>query len=221
MPAVAVASLAEYWLWSARFRPFTALVIQTRSNVPEQVFGLGAVGAHVESNVGFKVAGVLVALDADEGDCVRAGQVLARFDARDVEAQLAVAKAGVVQAKTNISKAKADVMSAFATITNATAISERDAQLIKSGIVSTEQAETNQAAVRVAAANMVSAQSGVLLAKAQLQSAEAAQTVSEATLANYTRYAPYDPWVVSRNLDLGSVVNPGQSVFTLVAPKGI
>jgi multidrug resistance efflux pump len=83
------------------------------------------------------------------------------------------------------------------------------------------KAETNQAAVRVAAANMVSAQSGVLLAKAQLQSAEAAQTVSEATLANYTRYAPYDAWVVSRNLDLGGAVNPGQSVFTLVAPKGI
>ncbi len=219
--AILVASIAGFWLWSARFRPLTVPVIQAQANVPERVFGLGTVGAHVESNVGFKVAGVLVALDADEGDHVRAGQVLARLDARDVEAQLAVAKAGVVQAKASISKAEADVTSASATFKNASAISERDSRLIKSGIVSKEQAETDRATVRVAAANLVSARSGVLLAKAQLQSAEAAQAVSEATLANYTLYAPYGAWVVSRNLELGSAVNPGQSVFTLVAPKGI
>ena len=219
--AMAVASLAGFWLWSARFRPLTVPIVQTQANVPEQVFGLGTVGAHVESNIGFKVGGVLVALDADEGDHVRAGQALARLDARDVEAQLAVAKAGVAQAEANIAKAEADVTSASATLSNATAISERDTRLIKSGIVSTEQTDTDRATVRISAANLASAQSGVLLAKAQLQSAEAAQAVGEATLANYALYAPYDAWVVSRNLDLGSAVNPGQSVFTLVAPKGI
>jgi multidrug resistance efflux pump len=43
---------------------------------------------------------------------VPGGTVLARLDARDVAAQLAVAKAGVVQAEANLTKADADVASA-------------------------------------------------------------------------------------------------------------
>ncbi len=219
--AVLAAGFAGFWYWSARVRALAVPVAAIRTNVAEQVFGLGTVGAHVESEVGFKVSGVLVAVDADEGDHVRTGQVLARLDARDIEAQLAVAKAGVAQAEANVTKAEADVASAKATLVNATAISTRDSRLIKSGLVSTEQAETDQAAVRIAAANLVSARSGVVLAKAQLRSAKATRMVSEATLADYTLYAPYDAWVVSRNLNLGSAVNPGQSVFTLIEPKGI
>lgn len=219
--AVLAAGLAGFWYWSARVRALAVPVASVQTNVAEQVFGLGTVGAHIESDVGFKVSGVLVAVDADEGDHVRAGQVLARLDARDIEAQLAVTKAGVAQAEANVTKAEADVASAAATLANATAISTRDSRLIKSGLVSIEQADTDEAAVRIAAANLVSARSGVVLAKAQLRSAKATRMVSEATLADYTLYAPYDAWVVSRNLNLGSAVNPGQSVFTLVAPKEI
>ena len=40
---------------------------------------------------GFKLAGGLAALDADQGDRVRAGQMIARLNARDIEAQVAVA----------------------------------------------------------------------------------------------------------------------------------
>jgi HlyD family secretion protein len=47
-------------------------VAPVQTNVKEQVFGLGTVGARVRSNVGFKVAGVLGALDADQGDVVPA-----------------------------------------------------------------------------------------------------------------------------------------------------
>ena len=54
-----------------------------------------------------------------------------------------------------------------------------------------------------------------------MQSAEAQQAFQEATLANYTLRAPYDAWVISRNLELGSMPNPGQSVFTLVAANTV
>ncbi|HVB69255.1 MAG TPA: biotin/lipoyl-binding protein [Acetobacteraceae bacterium] len=54
----------------------------------EQVYGLGTVGADVQSNVGFKVAGVVNEIDANEGDRVNAGTVLARLNARAIAAQV-------------------------------------------------------------------------------------------------------------------------------------
>src|SRR5687767_5226761 len=83
--ALAAAALASWFIFLA---PVTVLVVPVQSNVRQQVFGLGTVGARVQSNIGFKVAGVLVGLHADQGDTVKAGQVLARLDARDIEAQI-------------------------------------------------------------------------------------------------------------------------------------
>ncbi|HUZ71742.1 MAG TPA: efflux RND transporter periplasmic adaptor subunit [Stellaceae bacterium] len=207
--------------WYSLTRPMVVSIAPVATNVPEQVFGLGTVGARVQSNVGFKVPGVLVALMADQGDRAHAGQVLAQLDARDITAQLAVAKAGVAQAQANIQKAKADVASATASLANAKAISARRAALAQHGNASAEEAQTTEATMRVAAANLGAAQSEVSVAEAARQSAEAQEAFEQATLANYTLYAPYDAWIVSRNLELGSMPNPGQSVFTLVAAHSV
>ncbi len=208
--------VAAWLAWSSMLRPLTVPVAPVEANLPEQVFGLGTVGARVLSDVGFKVAGVLVALTADQGERVRAGQVLARLDAHDIAAQLAVATAGVAQAHATIEKAHADAVSAAANLANAKAVAARRAALVKSGFATVEETQTTDAAARVAAANLAAAQSGVAVAEAALKSAEAQETFGEATLANYALRAPYDAWVVSRNLELGSAANPGQSVFTLV-----
>jgi HlyD family secretion protein len=214
---IAVLALTGFLSWSIFLSPVTVSIVPVEANVREQVFGLGTVGARIQSNVGFKVAGVLFALKADQGDRVQAGQVLARLDARDIEAQLALAKAGVAQARANIDKAKADVVSATANLANTKAIAARRAALVKNGYATVEETQTADAAARVASANFGAAQSLVTVAEAALESAEAQEAFEEATLANYTLHAPYDAWVVSRNLELGSAANPGQSVYTLVA----
>jgi HlyD family secretion protein len=216
-----VVAVAAFLSWSAFLSPVTVSVAPMQSDVRQQVFGLGTVGARVQSNVGFKVAGVLAALDADQGDRVRAGQVIARLDARDIEAQIAVAKAAVAQARAGLEKAKTDVESAAANLANARAIAARRQSLVARGFKSVEEAQTTDALARVAARNLAAAQAGVVVAEATVQSAEAQQAFQEATLANYTLRAPYDAWVISRNLELGSAANPGQSVFTLVAANTV
>lgn len=218
---VVALGLAGFASWQVFLSPVTVSVASVQSNVREQVFGLGTIGARVQSNVGFKVTGVLFALKADQGYRVKAGQVLAQLDARDIEAQLALAKAGVAQARANIDKAKADVTTADANLINAKTIAARRAALVKKGVATVEETQTTAAAARVADANLTSAQSGVTVAEAAFQSAEAQEAFEQATLANYTLYAPYDAWIVSRNLELGSAINPGQSVFTLVEAHGV
>lgn len=214
---VIVLGFAGFLSWSYYLSPVTVLIAPAQLGVRLQVYGLGTVGARIQSNAGFKVSGVLVALKADQGDRVQAGQELAQLDARDVEAQFALAKAGVGQARANIEKAKANVASADANLINAKAVAARRAALVKNGFATIEETQTTDAAARVAAANLVSAQSGLTVAEAALRSTQAQEAFAQATLSYYTLYAPYDAWVVSRNLELGSIPNPGQSVFTLVA----
>ena len=217
----ALVAIAGFFAWRTFLSPLTVSVAPVESGVREQVFGLGTVGARVQSNIGFKVAGVLAALDADQGDRVRAGQVLARLDASDVAAQVAVATAAVAQARANLEKAEADVASAKANLSNAKAIAARRAALVGKGFATIEETQTTEAAARVAAATLGAAQAGIDVAKAALASATAQETYEEATLANYTLAAPYDAWIVSRNLELGSAVNPGQSVFTLLEAHSV
>ncbi len=217
---IAVAG-AAFWTWSHILRPVAVEVASVSSNVPLQVYGLGTVGADVQSNVGFKVAGVLVDLKAEDGDHVKAGQILARLDARDVEAQVAQARAGVLQARAAIDKAQADVTAAQANLANAQAMAGRRQALVKRGFASVEETETNVAAMRVADANLTVARTEVETSQAGLAVALAQQDFQEATLANYTLSAPYDAWVMARNLSLGAMPVPGQAVFTLVAPRTI
>jgi HlyD family secretion protein len=217
LAAVVALAVAGFLSWFVFFSPVTVSVAPVQSDVRQ----LGTIGARIQSNVGFKVAGVLAALGADQGDRVPAGQVLAQLDARDIEAQVAVAKAAVAQARAGVEKAKADVESIAANLANARAIAARRQDLVARGFKSVEEAQTTDALARVAAGNLTAAQAGVVVAEAAVQSAEAQQEFQEATLANYTLRAPYDAWVISRNLELGSMPNPGQSVFTLVAANTV
>lgn len=219
--ALLLVAWACFHVWHMYIQPVAVQVASVATNVPEQVFGLGTVGARVESNVGFKVSGILVALNADEGDHVAAGSVLAKLDDRDVLAQLLSARAGVAQAEANIGKATADVASAQANLFNAQQVSNRRATLVRSGVVSVEEAQTNAAAMRVASANLAVARSEVSVDQAALAAAQAQQDYAKVAVDNDTLLAPYDAWVVSRNLQLGSMPVPGQSVFALVDPTTI
>ena len=146
---VLIASLAALAGVAGRrilLRPVTVEVASISTNVPVQVFGLGTVGARVQSNVGFKVAGVLVALSADSGDRVPSGSILGGLDAREVVAQLGQANAGVLQARASLVKAHADVAAAEANRANAAAVARRRSELAKGGHASVEEAQTSRTA---------------------------------------------------------------------------
>jgi HlyD family secretion protein len=216
-----LAAVAGVVGWRVVLRPVTVEVAAVGTDVPVQVFGLGTVGARVQSNVGFKVAGILVALNADSGDRVPAGAVLARLDAREVAAQLGQADAGVVQARAGLVKARADVEAAEANRANAAAVAKRPSDLAKGGHASVEEMQTTRTAELSAVAALGIARAGIDVAAASLTAAEAQVTFAQAVLDNYTLRAPYNALVVARNLQLGAMPVPGQAVFTLVDPETI
>ncbi len=207
--------------WLMFFRPVSVRVAQLEPNVVVQVFGLGTVEARVTSQVGFKIAGILVDLRADVGDRVAKGTVLARLDDREQRAQVARAKASVKQAEANLQRATASVEKAKTNFTNAKSINQRRQKLVQTNITSVEAAETAKAAQDAALADVNLASSDVAVAKAAIIDAEAQLQLQTATLDFHTLVAPYDAMVTARQKELGSALGAGQPVFALIDPKSI
>jgi RND family efflux transporter MFP subunit len=68
----------------------------------------GEVRARTESRLSFRVGGKVVARDADLGDAVKAGQVLARLDAQDLRLGEEAASAALAAAQASFDQAAAD-----------------------------------------------------------------------------------------------------------------
>jgi HlyD family secretion protein len=64
-----------------------------QQNVEVRVFGIGTIEAQVLSKVGFQIAGRLVSLEADQGDFVKTGALLAKLDDAAQRAKLAKSEA--------------------------------------------------------------------------------------------------------------------------------
>lgn len=149
----------------------------------------GEIRAQQESPLAFRVSGKIVARRVDIGDRVRQGDLLARLDASDLQAQLRAAKAQLAAAEAEWQRADAD--------------QARYAKLAKQGVIS-ESAMDAHTAATIAAEGQVDA------ARAQMQLAENQLAYSELR-------APADGAIVARHAEAGQVVGAGQPVFTLAA----
>jgi HlyD family secretion protein len=218
---LSVAGAAGTGVWALFLRPIELRVVETQRDVPIQVFGLGTVEAQILSRVGFEVAGTLIQLHADYGDEVAAGTLLARLDSREQEARVAQAKAAVAQADSTIRQAAATIERAQANLTQKAQTNERRQQLLQRGTVSTEVADDARAAYDMSRAELSQAQSALEVARANLEQAKAQAAFEEARLAKYALDSPYDAVVVSRDRELGSMLSPGEQLFTLVDPTTV
>jgi RND family efflux transporter MFP subunit len=70
---------------------------------------VGVVRARYETDLGFRVAGKIVARVVNVGDLVRAGDVVAHLDPRDLKLQLESAEAELAAATSNLAQATADL----------------------------------------------------------------------------------------------------------------
>ncbi|HZP78890.1 MAG TPA: efflux RND transporter periplasmic adaptor subunit [Pseudolabrys sp.] len=213
--------IVGFGAWKVLLSPVTVEVTRSEHDVAVQVFGLGTVEARVTSQIGFKIAGVLVDLHADVGDRVIKDAVLARLDDREQRAQVGRAKAAVEQSEASLQKSLASVEKAKANYTNAKNISQRRQKLVLSNVSSIEEAQTSQAAENAALADLDLATSDVSVAKAAISDARAQQQLQAATLDFHSLVAPYDAMVTARQKELGSALTAGQPVFTLIDPKSI
>jgi HlyD family secretion protein len=199
-------------------RPLVVQVVSAEQDVPVRVYGLGTVEARILSRVGFEAGATLTELAADSGDPVTEGQVLARLRSVEQQARVARAEAALAAAGATLGKTEASVNRARAVLAQRETANARQQELVGRSAISAQSAEEAQRDVDVAAAELAVAESEVEIAEAQRADAEAALRYEATLLDHHVLRAPFDAVVVERHVEAGTVVSPGEPIFTLMDP---
>lgn len=206
--------------WQA-MRPIAVQVVPYEQDVPVRVFGIGTVEAQVVSKVGFQVGGKIVALAADQGDQVKAGALLAKLDDAAQRAKLAKSEVAVRQAAASLARAQAQGERAAAAYQQKRSVSARRQTLLARGSVAVETAEDASAAEEIARSDLRVAEADIAIATVLRDDAAAQRQIEAVLLEQHELRAPFDGRVIARHKEAGSVANPGEAVFTLIAADSI
>ncbi len=220
---------------------FTAPI--DRGPVRNVVNATGTVQAVVTVQVGSQVSGQIQALYADFNSVVKRGQLLAKIDPRNFEAQLLNARANLAAAearvrtveaelntqRANLAAAEANLEAARVAMENATLILRRYTELAQGGVLAQNEYDTAKANADSARARYNQARAAVEQVKAQIRATEAQLEQAKAQVEQaraevnraqvnleYTNiYSPVDGVVISRNVDVGQTVAASLQAPTL------
>jgi HlyD family secretion protein len=213
--------VAGGFVYLRNWLPLDVSVAPFRQDVPVTVFGLGAIEAQVLSRVGFEVPGTLVELAADHGDRVAAGAVLARLNPISQQARLARVEAGVLSADAAAARADALRERAEALFIQKQATARRRRDLANRNVGSQEAAELAETDLELARVDLLVNRADTAVTRAAQAEARANLEAERAALEKHTLRAPFEAVVIARSRETGSALNPGEAVFTLVAPESI
>lgn len=173
--------------------PIRPVLYTVAKPVDARVFGpfAGFIEPRYKSEIGFQIAGRVIARDVTVGDVVRKGQRIAALDP--------------VVVRFGLARAEADLADARAQAENANATEARRRRLLVGSNVTQEQLDT-------AVANRDTAQARLVQAEANLQKAR--------DQVGYTELrADFDGVVTVRSAEVGQVLSAGQAVMTLARPE--
>jgi HlyD family secretion protein len=209
---------AYYWRFE---REISVRTVATEQNVEVRVFGIGTVEAQVVSKVGFQIAGKVVALEADQGDFVKAGALLAKLDDDAQRAKVQKSEAAQRQAAANLAKTQVQRERAEITYQQKRSVNARRQTLVGRGSVSQEAAEDAQAAEDIALGDAKVIEADTRVAAVLQDDATSQRKIDTVVLAQHELRAPFDARVITRHKELGGIVSASESVFTLIAPNSI
>jgi HlyD family secretion protein len=218
---VALLGAAGAGWWFATQRPLQVMVAPTVQDVPVTVFGLGAVEARVLSRVGFEVPGTLVEVMVDHGARVSEGAPLARLASASQEARLARAEAAVLSAAAAAARAEAQRERAEVVLAQRQSTARRRRELADRADGSAESAELAETEAATARADLGVNRADAAVARALQAEARANLQAERTALEKHTLRAPFDALVIARTREPGAALNPGEAVFTLVAPESL
>src|SRR5439155_1654170 len=153
----------------------------TRST--EGISANGYVVARTKASVSAKIPGRLQFLGVAEGTHVKVGDVIARIESGDFEAQLASAKASAAEIEAQLLQAKRDF----------------------------ERAKTLRAQGLNSDADLENAETKVSVTAAQLNAAHAQVELARVNLENTQVRAPFDGTVLRKDAEVGEIVAPASA----------
>ena len=157
----------------------------------------GRVSAQRKAAVSTKATGRLEFLGVQEGSVVKAGDILARIENRDVSATLDQAQAALRAARANVEQGMAELRDAQANL-------KRSEDLANKNFISSASLDTAKARFDKARAAVASLNGAIGVAEANVR---ATSVAVEQTLIR----APFDGVVLTKNANVGDIITPFSS----------
>jgi len=180
----------------------------------------GTVTAKKSAVLSSRTTGVIVAVNAREGDRVKRGQTLVEIDGRDVRAELQGAQAGLAEAHSAIAAAAAALTSARGQNELAAATFKRYDGLIAKGSVTAQEFDEVSAKYKVAQAEFERNQEMLNAAKARKTQMEARVAYVESLLGYTMIAAPFDGAVTAKTAEVGAMASLGVPLMTIEQSDG-
>lgn len=199
---VIVVAAAGYFAFA--FRPAVQVELGTASQLyASQAYTVltatGYVVAQRKAAVASKATGRLEWLGVREGTHVRAGEIIARLENRDVTAQMEQAAANIRVAEASLEQGQAELKDAERAL-------RRSAELLEKNFVS-------MAAHDTVVARHARAQAAVSGHRAAIAAARANHRAAEVAVEQTLIRAPFDGVVLTKNANLGDVITPFSSAL--------
>jgi len=196
---------------------FDEVAIRT---IDEQVSASGRIFPEREIKISSDVSGEIVELYVLEGDSVKVGQLLAKIDPESYISTVQRGKAAVSGAKSQIAVSRSQKEASIAQkeqikvqLKNAKKIHERNAQLLKDGVISQadfdqslSNVENLEANIRSSEASIRSAEESIKGAQYNVESAEATLKEFQTSLSRTTIKAPVSGIISSLSVEQGERV---------------
>jgi HlyD family secretion protein len=208
-----------------------------RGDLVQTVVASGHVETPFRVEIGSQVTGTVSDVLVQEGETVKQRQPLILLEASEAKASLVQAQGALAQAQARMRQlkeltlpsAQESLKQAQATLTNAQAAYDRASTLLKTGFQTKAALDDAQKTLDIAKTLARTAElqvytdspggSDYVLAETQLAQAEANLTSAQARLSYSTITSPRDGVLITRNVERGTVVQPGRALLVL-APTG-
>jgi RND family efflux transporter MFP subunit len=177
----------------------------------------GNIQAITEAPILARAEGYVQRRLVDIGDPVRAGQVLAEIEAPETDEQIRQANATLQQAQAAVDQAAANYERGKADEELARVTAQRWSALIVKGVVSKQENDRYQAEYRSLAAATQALEKAVIMQKSNVAAAEANLARLDKVQGYRVVKAPFDGVITLRNVDVGALVNAGNTMLFRIA----
>jgi RND family efflux transporter MFP subunit len=193
--------------------PLVNVTTVERSSAKSELVLPGNIEAITEAPVLARATGYIKSRLVDIGDRVKEGQLLAEIDAPELASQVVQAKAALEQAKAGLEQADANLNQGRTNEQLYKTTAERWQNLVAKGAVSRQENDTYQAQYQAQVATVQSLEKAVNVAKSNIGVADA--SLARLTeMQGYTKVlAPFDGVITQRNIDVGALVNEGNTLL--------
>ncbi len=189
---------------------------RVHSQLPAGIaFGNGRLEAD-EIDIATKYAGRIAEILADEGDLVKAGQIVARMDTRDLEASLKKSQEQVKQAQRAVDEANANLEQQNTQVLLAQQEHDRASYLVQKGFQTKEVLDQRSQQLTGAKALQTAARARVIQAEHARDGATHDVELYSIQIADNALTAPRDGRIQYRISNVGEVLPAGGKVFAML-----